>query len=315
MRSSLVHPRAFTLIEMIISGVILALIMGTCASVLVLSARSRVTDSGSDPTSLAIATRSALDGFVSELKCANNITAKSASSITFTVPDRDSDGEQETVRYYLSNGDLCRSYNSFSGTVLSGCNTFSLSYTDKTGALPVPVESAEQLLMSYTVTPNALTALSTTAWECQYFNPAAIMPAKAVSWKITKVQLELKRASSTSTGTINVQVKSVDSTYKPIGSALATGSINVTTIPLTYTWMDIPFSTPAAELSPGAGMALVITSSSATSNATVGGVITISPALTNMSECATANSGVSWSAADSTAALDFKVYGTITAFP
>jgi prepilin-type N-terminal cleavage/methylation domain-containing protein len=322
--------RGFTLIEMMISLSIVSVIVVACGSVVALAGKaasggasshgyssSTQPSAGQTTAAQAVAIRNAMDLLTADLKMAQSIVSQSATAITFTVPDRNGNGTGETIAYSWAGvgQPLMRNYNG-SGAIpiADGVQNFNLNVLNRTTAPPPPVESAEQLLMSYTGTANASTNLSTTSWESQYFNPSAIMPANAISWKITRVQALLNRRSGSSTGTITAQIRAVDAAYKPTGGALTSASVNVTAIPTTATWVDIPL-TPLANLTPSSGMALVLVSSTSSSNAVISGFSGITPVPTSTQECYTTNSGTSWTTPSGAAALDFRVYGTITTQP
>lgn len=314
----------FTLIEMIISLSIVSVIVVACASVVALAAKSissSATNGGSTAASLTAAStaqvasiRAAMDLLTAELKTALIINSQTASSISFTVPGRNGNTGNETIVYsWAGTGQpLMRKYNAnTAGSVADGVQNFNLNLLSRTTAQPPPVESAEQLLVSYTGASNGTTNLSTTSWESEYFNPAALMPGNAVSWKITRVQVLVKRRLAGSTGNITAQIRAADAAKKPTGAVLTSANVNVTSIPTSATWIDIPL-TPLGNLAPATGMALVITSSMSTSNAVISGYVGITPVPTTTAECNTTNTGVSWTTPDGGTALEFKVYGTFT---
>ena len=319
--------RGFTLIEMMISLSIVSVIVAACGSVVVLAAKSissTATNGGSSTASLTAASttqvasiRSAMDLLTAELKTALNINSQTATSISFTVPARGAHTSPETIVYsWAGTGQpLTRNYNSNGAvSIVDGVINFNLNLLSRTTAPPPPVESAEQLFNSYTASTNAMWNLSTTSWECQYFNPAAFLPGNTISWKITRVQVLVKRKLSGSTGTITAQIRAADAAKKPTGAVLTSASVNVTAIPTTNTWVDIPL-TPLGSLTPSTGMTLVVTSSNATSNAVISGFSGITPAPTATAECYTTNGGTSWTTPSGSVALEFKVYGTITTQP
>lgn len=319
--------QGFTLIEMMVSLSIVSVIVAACGSVVALAAKSisaTATNGGSAAASLvAVSTaqvasvRAAMDLLTAELKTALNINSQTATGISFTVPGRSGNTGTETIVYSWAGAGqpLMRKYNgNTSVSIADGVQNFNLNVLTRTTAQPPPVESAEQLLVSYTGTSNGTTSLSTTTWESQYFNPAAVMPGNAVSWKITRVQALMKRKLAGSTGNVTVQIRAVDAAKKPTGSVLTSASVNVTSIPTSAAWIDIPL-TPLGNLAPASGMALVITSSNSTSNAVISGYVGITPVSTTTAECYTTNSGTSWTTPDGGTALEFKVYGTITTQP
>ena len=319
--------RGFTLIEMLISLSIVSVIVVACGSVVALAAKAisaNATNGGSSTASLTAASaaqvasiRSAMDALTAELKTALFINSQTATSISFTVPGRGNNTGTETIAYTWAGvgQPLTRNYNGTGAIVVAELvQNFNLNVLMRTTGQPPPVESAEQLLMSYTGASNGNWNLSTTSWESEYFNPAALMPGNAVSWKVTRVQVLVKRRLAGSTGNITAQILAADAAKKPTGAVLTSANVNVTSIPTSATWIDIPL-TPLGNLAPATGMALVITSSMSTSNAVISGYVGITPVPTTTAECYTTNSGGTWTTPTGGTALDFKVYGTITTQP
>lgn len=317
----------FTLIEMVISLSIVSVIVLACGSVVALAGKSissTATNGSSSGSSLTAASttqvaaiRGAMDLVTAELKTALNINSQTATGISFTVPGRGANTGTETITYSWAGvgQSLMRKYNgNASVSVVDGVQNFNLNVLNRTTGQIPPVESAEQLLVSYTGATNGTTNLSTTSWESQYFNPSAVMPGNAISWKITRVQAYLKRRLAGSTGNITAQIRAVDAAKKPTGATLTSANVNVTSIPTAITWVDIPL-TPLANLAPAAGMALVVTSSTGTSNAIIYGYSGISPVPTTTSECFTTDGGSTWTTPSGAAVIDFRVYGTITTQP
>src|SRR4051794_4018386 len=103
---------AFTLIELVISLAIMAIIATALGSTIVLASRALDQDAG--PAAAAVAARRATDRMLADLAAAISFSERTATSVTFTVPDRDGDGVPETIRYAWSGsgGDaLTREYN------------------------------------------------------------------------------------------------------------------------------------------------------------------------------------------------------------
>ncbi len=314
--------RAFSLAEMALSMVIIAVICAATLSVTTIITRSASASADTAPAGQTFAARDALDQITRELKTATSVSEQTATAITFTVPDRTGDGVPETIRYCCtgSGQPLTRQYNGGTvATLIPSMQSFSLAYVNNTVIVPMPpttVESAEQLLMSYTTTPNASTALTTASWECEYFNPSSTFTAKTVSWKITRVQVMLKKKTSGSSGNITADIFAADAAKKPTGSSLGSASVGISTFSTsTNTWADFTLGSPVANLSPTVGMTLVIKSSTSSTNGSVAGVISIILPPAGQSECNTTNTGSTWTTADTTSALDYRIYGTITSTP
>ena len=306
--------RAFSLAEMALSMVIIAVICGATLSVTTIITRSASASADSAPAGQTFAARDALDQITRELKTATAVSEQTATAITFTVPDRTGDGVPETIRYSCtaSGQPLTRQYNGgLAATIIPSMQSFSLAYVNNTVTVPMPpttVVSAEQLLCSYEVTPNASWGLTTSHWEGAYFNPS--LATGALSWSITKVGVFVKRTTSSTTGSITLQIQAADGAKKPTGAALNSISVNVTTIPTTNTWVEQPLILTG--LTPGSGMTLVVTSTAASANANIAGKTGISPSVTATSSVYTNNSGNAWTVNAGTAQMEFRVYGTVT---
>ena len=174
----------FTLIEMLLSLTIVSVITVACGSVIALAARSVAGSADTSTTSRSAALRRAADQISSELATALVVSASTANSITFTVPPRNGDLLPETISYAWAGAGqpITRQYNGgVAVSIADNVQNFNLSYLTKLSAAPPPVESAEQLLASYVGAANGWTDMTTSSWECQYFNPTAMMPGNTAS--------------------------------------------------------------------------------------------------------------------------------------
>src|SRR5687768_7307632 len=86
--------RAFTLIEMLISLSVMAIIMAALGSTIVLA--SRALDHEAGPGAATVAARRVTDRMLAELGAATSFAERSATAVAFTVPDRDGDGLPES---------------------------------------------------------------------------------------------------------------------------------------------------------------------------------------------------------------------------
>src|SRR6476659_7316558 len=92
--------RAFTLIEMLISLAIMTVIAAALGSTIVLA--SRALDQQAGPGASTVAARRATALLLGEAAGATAFSDRTATAVTFTVPDRDGDGTPETIRYAWS---------------------------------------------------------------------------------------------------------------------------------------------------------------------------------------------------------------------
>ena len=131
MTRSFHHSRSgFTLVEMVLSMAVMTVLLGGIASALVIAARA--VPGTATPVSLTVDGYYAAERLASELYAAQTITARGATSISFTVADRNGDANPETIYYSWSGvaGDpLDRRYNGgVAGAVLDNVYQFNLTY-------------------------------------------------------------------------------------------------------------------------------------------------------------------------------------------
>lgn len=316
-RYSVLHRkdrRAFTLTEMLLSLTIIAIIMGALGSVVALAGRALSTAStGLTPT--AATARTAVDMVTSDLQVATTITEQTATALTFTVPPRGADVSPETIRYAwdgVSGHSLTRQYNGgAAASIADNVTSLNFTYLTKTvaGTGPVPpTESAEQVLASYSSAAAGTYAIISGGWPAEWFAPS--LPANAVFWKITRLKVRLQRNGG-KTGILNVSIYAVNASNQPTGSALASGAVDISTVPTSATWVDVIFPSALAGLDPTAKMALVI---STAASPTPGDVFSDSspPAMSTMGWTTSTNSGTSWATPVTTRAMQYYVYGTIS---
>src|SRR5581483_935801 len=120
--------RAFTLIEMVVSLAVLSILVVVLGSALTLALKANGT--GATNASDSFTAGDVADRITADLNVADNFTDRStATAVTFTVPDRNNDGLDETIRYALSGTTLSRQYNGGTAVALaSNVKSFSLSY-------------------------------------------------------------------------------------------------------------------------------------------------------------------------------------------
>jgi prepilin-type N-terminal cleavage/methylation domain-containing protein len=125
------NARAFTLLEVMLSTVIISMIMMAMASVMALSTRC-LNSKGEDVSKDS----ELIDEITTDLNLAMSFSERTDTAVTFTVPDRDSNGQSETIRYSWSgtSGDsIMREYNGGDAVaVAEDVQYFSLEYILKT---------------------------------------------------------------------------------------------------------------------------------------------------------------------------------------
>ena len=181
---------AFTLIEMVVSLSIISVVFLAMGSVMVLA--SKAVPDPKAATGQALDAAELLQQISSELEVATSVSIATDKGISFTVPDRDGDGDDESIVYLwggVAGSTLVRQYNGGAVTTLAP-NVYEFSLTYDTVMVPQPdalSESAEVELISY----NSILSLQDghvhdDAWWAQYFKPS--LPAEAAQWAVKRVK-------------------------------------------------------------------------------------------------------------------------------
>jgi hypothetical protein len=209
--------RGASLVELVVAVGIAGVIAIGLNGALFVSVRTL--PNAQSPAQTALSAGQLVDQIATELESAIYVFERTATSIGFTVPDRNQDGKVERIRYGWSGtpaGPLTRKYNGGTAVTLAGAvDVFSLTPTYKNVAESYPsvcVEDASESLLidKSSITGAANQNVSLTNWFGQYFTMA--LPAGAYAWRPTRVDcmahqvlpltstaVEMRRAASTST--------------------------------------------------------------------------------------------------------------------
>lgn len=126
--------KAFSLVEMMAAMTVLSILAVGIGATMAIA--SRAVDDGTAPGSQIPEARNIGDVIIADLNDALTITERTDKSITFTVPDRDDDGDVETIRYAWDGnpgGNLTRKYNkSLAVVIAEDVYQFDLSYLTRT---------------------------------------------------------------------------------------------------------------------------------------------------------------------------------------
>ena len=87
----------FTLLEVVISSMLLSIVIGAASALLFIT--SRAVPTGDDPAIAAADTLRAMDLLSSELAFATSLEQTSPAAIQFTIRDRDADGLDDQITY------------------------------------------------------------------------------------------------------------------------------------------------------------------------------------------------------------------------
>lgn len=253
--------RAGTMLaELVIAIAVSAILLLGIQSALSIALRS-VPDPRSGAASTLKANR-IVDQLVTELETAVFITDRSATSIGFTVPDRNGDGVNERIRYQwtgTAGGKLTRQYNGGAAdTIAEQVDLFNLTPTATSVSDTYPLlgveDSSESLLFDHYST-SGLGNLDVTAtnWVGQHFT--VTLPPGAVSWRPTRVQFMSKKASLL--GTTLVQLRPATSTFAPSSTILEQFSLLESLLGVSYSWQSFDL-TQVGGLPSDASLALVL---------------------------------------------------------
>lgn len=303
--------RGLTLLELVVSMAVTTVLVGGMGSA-VLFAMKALPDPESIPAKVVTAA-DAIEPLATDLAMATAVSSRSTKGFTLVVPDRDSDGQPETISYSWTGtaGDpLVRQLNGRAATMIAeDVREFSLSYD----TLSVTRQSGTTLQDSAESTfglNDGATNLGTATIDGshgygQYFVPS--LPAAAESWSLTRVRFRA-RAHLVPLGFTTVEVHPAGSDGVPTADVLFSTTINETTLPLSYSWVDIPI-TGVTGLRPGDGIAVVLYFGSGVLDSAD---LEAQSGLTATKNCMIYGNGSStgWRS-DNTKALQFYAYGTV----
>lgn len=303
--------RAFSLTELIVASAITAILLASITSVITLSTRVLPRDDQSaDPILVA---NIGLQRLTEDLRQATRITGITATSVTFKVADRNSDGAEEVIAYSWSGtagAPLLRAYNAADpetviasvGSLAFTADTFSASRTIAAGN----VEAAEQLLDEYNPSSTGsgggtdITSLSQAGLAVR-----PVLPSDTISWRPTRLQYKSDAESSGRTTTMTV--RKADENRRPQSGVLQ--STNVTN-----TWADkdiwrtVTLSS-SAQLAPTETLCFTLSGSSLLSRSTR--VYPDSSVLNPYTGYLSNSTGLSWNYTKNSA-FPYRLYGCVT---
>ncbi len=255
----------FTLVEMTIAITITSILLVAIGSTIILA--SHALPDRDSPATLASNAAVLTDQLTSELQSAIFITERTDSAITFTVADRDGDGNVEKLRYAWSGaaGDpLTRSYNDGpESVVLENISSLQFTYNIETisDTYPGPPVELENIYMlsgyigdmgtieNFVVDPDN--------WAGLFFRPA--LPEGTISWRITDVWLLAKRAGVVNAQTL-LQVRTADGDYLPTETIVEQKLLNEVDLEANYNWEYFSFGN--ASFIPGQGLCFTVVNES-----------------------------------------------------
>lgn len=203
--------RGFTLVEVVISSVIVSLILGATMSVIGLAGKAMAKPNDrSDQARLA---RQVVEELVRDLSEAKSVVWTNETDFEIVVPDRDRDSVAETVRYVWKGsgstpGPLYKAVNGGTAIeMMESCaefaSIFDVRTANETSATTANVEGPEALLAhfpdgpigtSYEVVGDNQALLSLNDSRALYVD--VLLPANAVSWRPTRYKVTMSRDGS-----------------------------------------------------------------------------------------------------------------------
>ena len=303
----------YTLIEMVMSAVIISIILVAVGSAMVIASRALPDDDG--PTQAANEAAGAINQMAGDLAYALSFFERTATAITFFVPDRNGDSGPEVIRYAWSGvagSPLTRAYNGGPATnVLEHVYALTFAYDTYvvTTSVTEDVESPEILLASHSglLGSSADFAIDSNHWPGQYLKPT--MPGGATGWRITRVRLPA-RLHGGNGGLTSVELYAADAAGLPIGAMLGSQTMVESSLGVTYSWQQFTYP-GASRLKSTQGACLILRHLNDADAADAQyDILSVAPSPgTRM--ITTANGGSSWTGNDLQSLL-FEVYGTIT---
>lgn len=305
------HRRGLTLVELVISFALAAILLTGMTSAVVLASRALPENTGA--ADAAVNSSDVMQCISNELRNAVCITENTATAVTFTVADRDGNGSPERIRYAWSGTagqPLTRQYNSGTAvTVLDDVQQFALTYDVKsvTEQYPgPPVEGWEEELNYFDQTYNWQEHVVTqNAWVGQYFRPSTgLLPSNAVSWRVSRVYFQARRCDSLFQDT-RVQIRSANADHTPTTTVLGEQTMSEWWLSYNPEWYEFAFDNVAG-LSPLAGVCLVLERDGSGSSARVryDGSLGSDRVTSN-------NLGATWTV-DTTKEMLYYAYGTVS---
>ncbi|MDP9175850.1 MAG: prepilin-type N-terminal cleavage/methylation domain-containing protein [Planctomycetota bacterium] len=305
-------PRGFTLIEMITSMIIMVVLLLACGSVVSLATYS--VSHGAARATAQNQTGDAASQLTDDLNVAMNFTERTATSTTFTVPDRLNSGSPQTVRYAwvpTAGSPLTRQFNGGSVVpILANLQSLNLQYlTRLMGPTPPPIESIRFHHDTVLLGTAQNFKLDRKHWIAQCFVPT--LPIGTTSWTLTRVQLMLQCATISSM--MPVLVVMPDGNKLPNGAVLAQTNAYSTALSTSYEMLSVTFM-GLGNLSPTQGLCIEVQYNNG-SGSNTGTFLQYESAsgsiLSNASFSTTSNTGASWSSSGLTSCALMNVYGTV----
>jgi hypothetical protein len=225
---------------MVVSLAIVSIIMGAMGSIIVLATRALPTGKAYDD--LLVDAAGALERFASELAYATDITDASHTTITFTVPDRDTDGIDETIRYAwagIVGEPLTRTYNGVSANLVDNVSSLGIGYAVAIGTREEQTgggEGPEQTLHAYQGAQNGSESIKPRRILGETFAPT--LPVGTISWSVTRVSIHGQQLQGAD-GSVVVQIQEAAADHTPSGVVLWERIVDESELPESASWFEM----------------------------------------------------------------------------
>ncbi|MFO0860268.1 MAG: prepilin-type N-terminal cleavage/methylation domain-containing protein [Phycisphaerales bacterium] len=248
--------RSFTLLELVLACALLAILLTAGAGAVGLAKKAARSAAAERANELS----AALEELSADADCSTGVARLTANSLVLIVPDRNGDGEDESIEYSWSGtrgAPLLRAINGGTAeTLATSLQAFSITSSTTSITVSTPVAKATERLVGGNSTGSGLTntIISASNSRAASFVPANL-GATATSWTLTRVRL-MARQSAPVLGSILVQIQTSNAQY-PSGTVLAETTINEADLSVSFAWKDVNFST-LTNLSTVSPLAIVV---------------------------------------------------------
>lgn len=246
-----------TLAELVVSMAIMSIIFLGMAGAMMLA--TRAIPAGDGPAENVEDARETLGRLTEELRVAVEITERTATSITFTLNDRDGDGLPEVIRYsWIGAGSpLTRLHNGVATNVLEDVHQFDLGYelTDVAEEYPGPPVTSSEVELARALSDNVQDfRVTADDWIGQHLRPD--LPADALSWDVTRVLFRAQHELPAS-GETRVQLRKADGDGEPVTTVLEEHTMWEILLFDSFRWTQFSFS-DVTGLAPSETLCLVL---------------------------------------------------------
>lgn len=301
-----VRARAgFTLVEVTLAAALAAMLLTAMGSVVLMASKALPDQS----TRRAFVDQmSALNRLTADVTYATAVTRLSAAGIVVTVPDRDGDGQPESITYSWSGvrGDpILRQYNDGEPEGLAGdVATMTIAATTQQYQKPTTY-SASAVSVLASCTGSLLVTRSTIDSQNWIGEITPVtLPSSATKFTVTKVEL-MGRTAGTVDGVTSVQLRGTRSGV-PSSTVLAHADLAETSLGGSDGWVTVGFASPPMFPS-GTSVCLLAQWKSGSQSATLrydGGLLTT----TGGTMVTTGDGGSTWSTSTNKS-LFYRIWG------